>query len=294
MKNIVVVGGSGGLGNAVVSRLLDRDYQVVVAGRSPAADPRIAEFHAIETVSAEWPQVYRAIERSTSAPIDAVVFVSGIAAYGKVAEIPSESARHMLELNFWSCASAAQAAGEYWVAKHRPGKFLAVLSIVARLGVPFESYYSASKAAAARFLECLDLEYGHHGIEFISAFPGTLKTPFRSRAQWYGLTPTQSDDAGAKPADTAQALLALLEGRRFSPVIGWRERVIDLAERLCPGLYNRAVQRDRVRRVLDAQRQTLCPESGAPVVPRPVARATLELVESPPAAAKAAQKTCSM
>jgi NAD(P)-dependent dehydrogenase (short-subunit alcohol dehydrogenase family) len=252
MKNIVVVGGSGGLGNAVVAALLDRSYQVAVAGRKPASDPRTPVFHCIETIAADWPALYRQIERGTKQPIDAVVFVSGTAAYGKVAEIPAETARQMMELNFWSCAAAAQAAGEYWSLKHRPGKFLAVLSITARIGVPFESYYSASKAAAARYLECLNLEYGDRGIEFISAFPGTLKTPFRSSAPWFGIKP-EALEGGADPAQTAQALIALLEGHRHSPVIGWRERAIDLAERLWPGLYNLTIQRKRVRAILQKQ-----------------------------------------
>jgi hypothetical protein len=33
-------------------------------------------------------------------------------------------------------------------------------------------------------------------------------------------------------------------------VIGWRERTIDLADRIAPGLYDRLVLRQRVRRVI--------------------------------------------
>jgi short-subunit dehydrogenase len=248
MKTIVVVGGSGGLGSALVTALLDRHYQVVVVGRNPAADSRVAAFHAVDTAHADWPVVYRVI-RQTIGPIDAVVFVSGTSAYGRTAMVPQESARQMMELNFWSCTSAAQAAAEHWSAGRQPGKFLAILSIVARHGVPFEAHYAASKAATARFLECLDLEYGGAGIQLFSAYPGMLKTPFRNQAQWHGLTPGRGE-GGTEPAITAEALIALLEGRRQARVIGWRERIIALADRIWPGLYDRVVLRARVRKQL--------------------------------------------
>jgi NAD(P)-dependent dehydrogenase (short-subunit alcohol dehydrogenase family) len=253
MKNVIVVGGSGGLGNALVAALLDQHYQVVVTGRSPAADPRVAEFYAIDTARTDWAALFQAIERGTGA-IDAVIFVSGTAVFGKAAAVPQESARQTLELNFWACTASAQAAAEYWSARQRPGKFLAVLSIVARHGVPFEAHYSASKAATARFLECLELEYGCGNIEFISAFPGMLKTQFRSRAEWHGLEPSRCE-GGADPASTARELISLLRGSRRRRVIGWRECAIDLADRIWPGLYNRIVLRGRVRKLLESQPQ---------------------------------------
>ena len=292
MKNVVVVGGSGGLGNAVVSALLDRDYQVVVAGRKPASDHRVADFYAIEAARADWTALYEtieSIEHGTGAPVDAVIFVAGTAVYGKADEVPEERARETLELNFWACTAAAQAAAKYWSERRKPGKFLAVLSIVARLGVPFEAHYSASKAATARFLECLDLEYGGSNIHFLSAYPGMLNTPFRSQAEWYGLKPSRCE-GGAEPAETAEALVAILEGRRWSPVIGWRERAIDLAERICPGFYNRLIQRERVRKLLADQ-----VESGVEVlVRRGPTPAKLSLAESKKPAAEPSRQTYSI
>ena len=292
MKNVVVVGGSGGLGNAVVSALLDRNYQVVVAGRKPASDHRVADFYAVEAARADWTALYETIEsfeRGAGAAVDALVFVAGTAVYGRAPEVPEECARETMELNFWACTAAAKAAAEYWKERRMEGKFLAVLSIVARLGVPFEAHYAASKAATARFLECLDLEYGGSGIQFLSAYPGMLKTSFRGRAEWYGLKPSRCE-GGAEPAQTAQALVALLEGRRWSAVIGWRERAIDLAERICPGLYNRLIQRERVRKLLESHG-----ESGAEALARRgPTPAKLNLVESKQPAAEPSRQTYSI
>jgi NAD(P)-dependent dehydrogenase (short-subunit alcohol dehydrogenase family) len=248
MRQAVIVGGTGGLGSALVRHLLDRNVQVVVAGRSKSSDDRVRSY-VIDATGTDWRLLYSTIERDSGKPIDAVVFVAGTAAYGRTASVPAERERSIFELNFWACTHAARSAAEHWAKEERPGTFLAVLSIVARRAVPFEACYAASKAAAGRFLECLDLEYGPMGIRILSAYPGTLDTPFRGQAEWYGVAPAASG-SGADVRQTAKAIFGLLDGTRRMRVIGWRERVIDLADRLVPGLYDRVVLRKRVARML--------------------------------------------
>jgi len=249
VKQVLIVGGGGGLGSALVKQLLDQNHKVVVIGRTKVTDERIHKFYLVDATRVDWRSLYVTIEKETAAPIDAVVFVAGTAVFGKTALIPLERARQTFELNFWACTTAARTAAEYWDDKRKAGKFVAILSITARRAVPFEAYYSASKAATARFLECLQLEYSHKKMEFVCAFPGMLRTPFRRQAEWYGFEPTFADE-GADVQATAQAVINLFEGRRKTRVIGWRERSIDLADRLLPGLYDRAVLRNRVQRLL--------------------------------------------
>jgi short-subunit dehydrogenase len=160
-----------------------------------------------------------------------------------------ERARAIFELNFWACTAAAGGIAHYWSESQRAGTFVAVLSLAARRAVPFEAYYSASKAAAQRFLECLDLEYAPKRIRFLSALPGVLNTPFRERADWYGMKAGGADQA-TDVQKAARAIERLLKGKRKAQIIGWRERAIDLADRFAPGLYERVVLRPRVAKIL--------------------------------------------
>ncbi len=249
MKKTLVVGGAGGLGSEIVRQLLDRGVEVVVAGRRQAADARVRRSWVVDATRADWGRLYGDIERETGSAVDSVVFVAGAAAFGKTALFTAERARSLFELNFWACSGAARAAAEHWAGAGRAGAFLAVLSIAARRAVPFEAYYSASKAATARFLECLDLEYGGRGLRFLATFPGALDTPFRRQAEWLGIEPAFAE-GGADVRGTARAILGILGGRRRARVIGWRERSIDLADRVAPGLYDRVVLRRRVGRML--------------------------------------------
>jgi short-subunit dehydrogenase len=250
MKQIVVVGGSSGLGKALVKNLIDRKNKVVVLGRTkPADDLKIERFYCADATTVGWPSMYSAIEKETGRSIDSVIFVAGVGVFGNTNLIPVERALRVFELNFWACSNAARAAAEFWSAKDRAGKFVAILSIAARRAVPFEAYYSASKAATTRFLECLQLEYAHKNIELIGVFPGLLNTGFRDQAEWYGLE-AKFVNQGANVRDTARAVIKLLEGERKIRVIGWRERAIDFADRILPGLYDRAVLRTRTEKLL--------------------------------------------
>jgi NAD(P)-dependent dehydrogenase (short-subunit alcohol dehydrogenase family) len=249
MKQVLVVGGGGGLGRTLVQRLLDQEYQVIVAGRTRPPQENVRRFYEIDASSVDWLALYRIIEEDTASPVDAIIFVAGNAVFGRTSLIPLERARQTMELNFWACTNSARSAAEYWDQKGQAGKFVAILSIVARKAVPFEAYYAASKAAAGRFLECLQLEYAQRNVEFVCAYPGTLKTPFRRQAEWYGLKPADGD-GGADLQKTAEAIVKLLAGSRKTRVIGWRERSLDFAERILPGLYDRVVLQPRVRRML--------------------------------------------
>jgi short-subunit dehydrogenase len=251
VNQILVVGGGTGLGGAVVRNLLNHGRKVVVLGRTkPSEELQIQKFYGLDAASVDWSSQFTTIEKETGAPIDAVVYVAGSGVFGKASLIPVERARRIFELNFWACAFAARAAADCWASKGQRGKFLAILSIAALRPVPLESYYAASKAATLRFLECLQLEYKHKGIEFVSVFPGLLNTGFRRSAEWYGLKPAFADE-GADVHKTAQAVIQLLEGRRKAQVLGWKERTIALADRLLPGLYDRVVLRGRVERLMN-------------------------------------------
>jgi short-subunit dehydrogenase len=248
-RHVLVVGGTGGLGQAVVRCLADARVAVSVAGRRASAAPGVQASRVVDATAVDWDALYQDLEPPGAPPLDGIVFVAGAAVYGRTALVPEERARRVLELNFWACASAATAAARRWTARGIPGAFVAVLSLVARRAVPFEAHYAASKAAAARFLECLELEHAPAGLRFAPVYPGTLRTGFRGDAEWFGITPSDTD-AGTDAREAARAIVAVLEGRRRSRVIGWRERTIDLADRIAPELYDRAVLRRRVQRTL--------------------------------------------
>ena len=136
---------------------------------------------------------------------------------------------------------------KYWSKNDIQGKFFLISSIAALRPIPFEAYYSASKTAATRFLESLQFEYYEKKIEFNSIFLGLLKTDFRKNNKWFGINPTFVDE-GANITQVSKKIIKLLYGKRN--IIGWRERIINLIDRIFPNLYNNVVLKKRIPRVL--------------------------------------------
>ncbi len=247
-RHALVISPHGGVGSAVARELRRRGVRVSGAGRTSSAPGVVDAFHPIELDGLDWDALYDRV--AAGGPLDAIVYAAGTAAFGRTPAIPVEEARATFEVNFWPLAAAACAAAARWEREGTAGSFLAVLSISGRRAVPFEAYYGASKAAAARFLETLQLEVPP-SIRLVAACPGLVRTSFREHARWFGVRPTESL-YGASPESTAAALCDLLDGSRRVRILGWRERAIDLADRILPGLYDRLVLRRRVSRTARA------------------------------------------
>jgi short-subunit dehydrogenase len=244
VRHALVIAPNGGVGGAVARELRRRGVLVSGTGRTAPGEGVVNAFYPVDLAGVDWAALYDRVAAGT--PLDAVVYAAGSAAFGRTGAIPLKEARAMFDVSFWPLAAAARAAAARWERERTAGCFLAVLSIAGLRAVPFEAFYGASKAAAVRFLEALQLEVSPT-IRLIPACPGLIRTSFREHAKWYGLTPLSSK-YGASPEMTAEALCDLLQGRRRVRVIGWRERAIDLADRFLPGLYDRLVLRRRVER----------------------------------------------
>jgi short-subunit dehydrogenase len=251
----VVVGASSGIGRLVADALATRGAALSTVGRSKA--PRSDAFHTTCTdlAALDWTHAYAQMEQRAGAPIDAVVYVAGDAAFGRASAVPVSRARRLFEANVWGPVAAATAADVLWAAP-RTGTFVSVSSIAGRRAVPFEAHYCASKAACARFLEALDLEHPDRRVRFVSIYPGRLKTAFRTHADWHGAPPDPAPAEGSDPAVVARSILRVLSGDRGPHVIGLRENAIDLADRLSPRLYDALVLKRRVRGLLARTRRS--------------------------------------
>lgn len=251
ISHAVVVGASSGVGGLLADALVDRGVVLSTIGRRPSRHAAAWHQATADLSTVDWTDAYGAAEGRASCPIDAVIYVAGDAVFGRTEAVPPLRARALFEANFWNPVAAATAAARLWVAPRR-GTFVSVSSISARRAVPFESYYCSSKGACARFLEALELEQLDGRLRFVSVYPGRLRTAFRTKADWYGLSADPAPGLGADPARVAESIIAVLDGGG-SRVIGARERAIDMADRISPRLYDRLVLRGRVRKRLRPQ-----------------------------------------
>lgn len=231
-RRAVVVGATSQIGAAIAEALQARGDFVIALSRQRA----VAADRWIACDVTDVPGLERAVGEACEEPPDALVYAAGSPAMGKTLEVPMAAAERAFDVNFWGLVHAVKVALPRMETRRR-GVILAVLSLAATRGVPHEAYYAASKAAAARWLDCVAHEADGVRVKYLC--PGFIDTGFLERGGWHGMPVPSVKGSGLTPADVAREALALMESGRASAVIGWRERAITLADRIAPGLYDR-------------------------------------------------------
>jgi NAD(P)-dependent dehydrogenase (short-subunit alcohol dehydrogenase family) len=205
---VLVAGGTGALGQAVVAELLDSGYRcavtwVVEDERRRAQEEfgdRAALIHADLLDRAAVAEALAAVE-----DLEAVVnLVGGFAMGGRVHETePAEFAR-MLELNLTPGFNLAHAAMPRLI-EHGGGAFVGVSA--QSIWKPFAGAagYITAKTAVLAFIRALDAEYKGNGIRCNAILPSVIDTPANREAM-----PDADHSKWVPPADVAKVVRFLV------------------------------------------------------------------------------------
>jgi NAD(P)-dependent dehydrogenase (short-subunit alcohol dehydrogenase family) len=195
-RSALVTGGTGGLGAAVVARLLDDGWRVVVPWVAERELERVERRDGLELVQAdllEPDSVAAAVALAAGAegaPLRAVVnLVGGFAQGARVAETPVENFYAQLQLNLRPTYLVTQAALPHLVAAGGGS----VVCIGSRAAVqPFSGAagYVASKAAVIAFAQAVAVEYRDEGVRCNALVPSVIDTP-ANRAAMPDADPTR-------------------------------------------------------------------------------------------------------
>ena len=170
MKTILITGGTGGLGTAVVTRLVS-DYRCVVLYHGQEAFDALKRSVAVDGVSADVSndaEVTRAV--SSIGELYAVVHLVGGFAMGDDAATWSK----MISLNVTAAANVMRAAIP---SMSRGGRIVAISSSATLdhpAGMPA---YVVSKSALNALIEVLAVELKSRGISVNALLPSALGTP---------------------------------------------------------------------------------------------------------------------
>ena len=171
MKTLIVTGGTGGLGTAVVERL-SRDYQCVLLQRSDvgpasALHKRIVDLSDQESVRSALSEV--------AAPYGLVHMAGGYAG-GAVSETSTEDWHGMIGLNLTSSFLVIRET----LARMRrdaPGRIVAVSSAATLTKLAGAAAYTISKTGLNTLIELTAAELAGTPITANALLPATLDTP---------------------------------------------------------------------------------------------------------------------
>ena len=172
-KVAIVTGGTSGIGLACVGQLRNRGWRVFTLSRRPGDGDHIPCDVSNEAacVSAAG-RVMQAAGR-----VDALINCAGYGISG-AAEFTSQSeAASQIQVNLLGTANMCRAVIPHMRAQGR-GRIVNVSSVAAVAPIPFQAWYSASKAAINSYSMALHNEVRRFGISVCAVMPGDTATGF--------------------------------------------------------------------------------------------------------------------
>jgi NAD(P)-dependent dehydrogenase (short-subunit alcohol dehydrogenase family) len=211
-QSAIVTGGTGGLGSAVVARLLDDGWRVVVPWIVERELERVQEREGLELVQADLfdpaavsSVVSLAAADSSGAPLRGVVnLVGGFSMGDRVHETPIEEFEKQFRLNLRPTYLVTAAAVPHLLS----GGGGSIVCVGTRAAVqPFSGAagYISSKAAVIAFAQAVAAEYKNDGVRCNAILPSVIDTP-ANRASM----PKADFDKWVKPAEIAGVISHLL------------------------------------------------------------------------------------
>jgi NAD(P)-dependent dehydrogenase (short-subunit alcohol dehydrogenase family) len=181
---VLVTGGTGALGSAVVAELLGTGARVVstwiVPGERDRVEGELGSHELLELVEADLSTDEGAAVAVAAAnaqpPLAAVVnLVGGYASTGPVHEAPLEEVERMLELNLMTAYRATRAGIPAMLAQG--GGSIVCMGAKAALQ-PFKgsAAYNVAKAAVVAFVRSLAVDYRDDGIRANAVLPSVIDT----------------------------------------------------------------------------------------------------------------------
>ena len=213
MKNVVITGGSRGIGAAAVELFAAEGHRVwFLYEKEHEAAKAVAEKTGATPICcdvADGQAVKAAFE--TIGDVDILICNAGICRYGLMSMMPEDDWDRIFAVNvkgIYHCVNAAMAS----FLKKQSGCVITVSSMWGRVGSSCEAAYSATKGAVIALTKALAKELGPSGIRVNCVAPGVIVTDMCANVDPEVLNEmAQEAPAGRNgtPMDVAKAMLYL-------------------------------------------------------------------------------------
>jgi 3-oxoacyl-[acyl-carrier protein] reductase len=183
MHNVLVTGGSRGIGLAIAQRLAAADYNVIAVARRESEAltaairqfPERLHFRACDLSVIDGLQSFAKLVRDDFGPIYGLVNNAGLGTEGLLATMRTSDIEALIRLNVLSPIMLTKHIARQMMASGQ-GRIINMSSIIAATGYNGLSVYGATKAAANGFTKSLAREVGKVGITVNAIAPGFIET----------------------------------------------------------------------------------------------------------------------
>ena len=215
----LVTGASSGLGREIVRRLvLDRKMAVLATARRSdrlatlrdELPPGSVDILGGDLADPGFRERLWAWAEGRSGRVDLLVNNAGLGDYSEFAEQDFDAIRRIFEVNLFALMDLTRRA----IRHMRPrgsGQILQISSTLGSVGMPYAAAYVASKHAVDGLVKTIRYELKGTGIRVWAAWPGRIRTEFRSVAM--GARRIDHASQGEPVERVARGILRGLDGR---------------------------------------------------------------------------------
>ena len=184
-KIVLVVGASSGLGSVAAQCLAADGHIVYAAARSfanGAEPPTGCRALALDVSAAD--SVHAAVDTvlREQGRVDALVCCAASFTMSPMEELPIDILADMMNVNFLGMARCVQAVMPAMRAQ-KSGRIVNLSSVAGAIPIPFQAFYSASKAAINSYTMALANEIKPFGVQVCCVQPGDIQTGFTAARQ---------------------------------------------------------------------------------------------------------------
>lgn len=247
MQTLLITGGSSGIGKATAEYFAAKGWRVYELSRHGQSSEGITHIDCDvcepETLRAATAQVI-----AETGQIDVVISNAGFGISGAIEYTDIDEAKKQMDVNFFGALNTVQAVLPYLRAQRR-GRIIFTSSVAAILSIPYQSFYSASKAAINALALALQNEVRAFGIRISVLMPGDVATGFTAArrksemgGEVYGnihkavAAMEKDEQSGMRPEQMARIFYRIATSRSPRPqyIGGMEYGIFCLLDRLLP------------------------------------------------------------
>ena len=176
---VVVTGASSGIGKAIATYFAEKKFVVYGLSRRTFDGQNIISLSCDVTNKEQSKKTISYIYEKEGR-IDLLVNNAGFGISGSVENQQMEDIKKMFDVNFFGVVNMAQQVLPY-MRRQGFGKIISTGSVAGNIPIPFQSFYSATKASVDIWAKALRLEVEPFGVQVGTVLVGDTKTGFTSQ-----------------------------------------------------------------------------------------------------------------